>query len=267
MLPISQDVHRGSQIQSTRNTGALSCELHTLIDRGPVAIALDTARVPSYQHTPLHDDVIGLEEPLAMPPVFLCIGMVRPLSRKGIKIGKTLRLSTRLLPDQLREGLCLRGERFFFCVSPGIASMQDHIGMVICIDWHVPLEMELAWLRKSLHLEATWHITPYPASTRICLHYGWGILGPQRYTTLLAFDFAGIDVDVVLFDNAFGLAVFFEELDDVLARWIGPKRSDAAGLLHAGPMAMTVDMRGIKTVLGSHTPVALDLVAHNRVRH
>ena len=32
-------------------------------------------------------------------------------------------------------------------------------------------------------------------------------------------------------------------------------------------MAMTVDMRGIKTVLGSHTPVALDLVAHDRMRH
>ena len=41
----------------------------------------------------------------------------------------------------------------------------------------------------------------------------------------------------------------------------------AAGLLHASPMAMPVDMRGVKTVLGSHTPVALDLVAHDRVRH
>jgi len=59
-------------------------------------------------------------------------------------------------------------------------------------------------------LEATWYIAPYPASTRLCLHHGWGVLGPQRYTDLLAFDFAGIDVDVVLFDNAFGLAVFFE---------------------------------------------------------
>jgi hypothetical protein len=32
-------------------------------------------------------------------------------------------------------------------------------------------------------------------------------------------------------------------------------------------MAMTVDMRGIKTVLGRHAPVALDLIAHDRVRH
>ena len=34
-----------------------------------------------------------------------------------------------------------------------------------------------------------------------------------------------------------------------------------------GPMTMAVDMRGIKTVLGRHTPVALDLIAHNRMRH
>jgi hypothetical protein len=32
-------------------------------------------------------------------------------------------------------------------------------------------------------------------------------------------------------------------------------------------MAMAVDMRGIKTVLGRHTPIALDLIAHDRVRH
>src|SRR5262245_25376626 len=74
-------------------------------------------------------------------------------------------------------------------------------------------------------------------------------------------------MDVVLFNDTLRLAVFFEQLDDVFARWIGPKRPDAAGLLHAGPMAMAVDMRGIKTVLGSHTPVALDRVAHDRMRH
>ena len=77
--------------------------------------------------------------------------------------------------------------------------------MVIRIDRDVPLEMELAWLGKALHLEATWHIAPYPASTRVCLHHGWGVLGPQRHTDLLALDFAGIDVDVVLFDDALGL--------------------------------------------------------------
>src|SRR5262245_39204583 len=145
--------------------------------------------------------------------------------------------------------------------------MQDHIGVMICIDRDVPLEVELTWLGKPLHLEATWHIAPYPASTRVGLYHGWSVLGPQRDTDLLALDFAGVDVDVILFDNAFGLPVFFEALNNILARWIGPKRPYAAGLLHAGPMAMTVDMRGIKTVFGSHAPVALDLIAHHRVRH
>jgi hypothetical protein len=170
-------VYRGSQIASARNT-FLSRVTQFIIYRCPVAIVLDAARVPGYQHAPLHDDVVGLEEPLAMPPVFLRIGVVRPLPRKSIKIVKTLRLSTRLLPDQLRERLGLRIERFLLCISPGIASMQDHIRMVIRIDRDVPLEMELAWLGKPLHLEATWHIAPHPASPRVCLHHGWGILGP-----------------------------------------------------------------------------------------
>src|SRR5262249_11573422 len=100
-----------------------------------------------------------------------------------------------------------------------------------------------------------------------CLHHGWGVLGPQRYSDLLALDFTGVDVDVVLFDNALRLPVFFEELNNILARWIGPKRPYAAGLLHACPMAMTIDMRVIQTIFGSHAPVALDLVAHDRVRH
>src|SRR5215471_8347105 len=210
MLPTPQDVHRGPQMQSARHICALSCKLCTLIYRCPVAIALDAARVPGHLHAPLHDDVIGLEEPLAMPPVFLCIGVVRPSSCKGIEIGKTLRLSTWLLPDQLREGLGLRIERFLLCISPSIAGMQDHVGVVIHIDRDVPLEVELAWLGKPLHLETTWHIAPYPASPRLCLHHGWGVLGPQRYTDLLAFDFAGVDMDVVLFDDPLRLAVFFE---------------------------------------------------------
>jgi hypothetical protein len=81
--------------------------------------------------------------------------------------------------------------------------------MVIRIDRDVPLEVELAWLGKPLYLEATWHITPYPASPRLCLHHGRGVLGPQRYTDFLALDFAGIDVDVVLLDDPLRLAVFF----------------------------------------------------------
>src|SRR5262249_25484065 len=47
-----------------------------LLHRDPVPVRLDATRVPGYDHTPLHDDVVRLEQPLTVPPVLLGVGMV-----------------------------------------------------------------------------------------------------------------------------------------------------------------------------------------------
>src|SRR5712691_4048291 len=123
-----------------------------LVHRCPVTICLDAACMPGYYHAPLHDDVVGLEEPLAPPPVLLCIGVVRPLTRERIKIGKTFWLGTRLLPDQGGKGLSFLAKCLFLLVRLSIAGMENHVVVMILVNGHIPLKMHFPRFWEAFHL-------------------------------------------------------------------------------------------------------------------
>src|SRR5262249_32035767 len=153
---------------------------------------------------------------------------------------KTFRLGARLLPGQPGQRLGLLEKRRALLVGPGIAGLQNHVAVVILVNRHIPLKVHLSQLWEAFYLQAAGHIAPHPAGTRLRLHAGSRILRPARHAALRALALARIDVHIGLLDDALGLAVFLQDLDDVLARRIGAEWADAPGLLHADPMAVAV---------------------------
>src|SRR5438552_5637728 len=136
--------------------------------------------MPGYYHAPLHDDVVGLEEPLAPPPILLCIGVVRPLTCERIKIGKTFGLGTRLLPDQGGKCLSFLAKCLFLLVGLRIAGMENHVVVMILVNGHIPLKMHFPVFWEAFHLDVTGNIAAYPLDAWLRVD-DWGrFLRPGR---------------------------------------------------------------------------------------